>query len=269
MKKYIVKLLKKVCSVNKKDKHAKFINPPFLIDNVTFFDGVLEGLLAIKKPINIVQVGANDGLSFDPIHKFVTANNSMINILYIEPQVDVFDLLKDNHKSNPNAKFLNAAIGPAGHLTMYRLKRKYWGYYKRGAGLDSHCWATAVASSNYDHVLSRVKKYLKTKQKITDYDAVIEKLVVPSYDLAGALQNSGFKEQIDLLLIDTEGFDDHVIYASNIPRFLPPVICYEYVHIDIQRHNKLKKYLNDLGYKTVTWRRTDEVALLTKQHFCL
>lgn len=55
-------------------------------------------------------------------------------------------------------------------------------------------------------------------------------------------------DSIDVLQIDAEGFDDQVIYASDIEKFLPPVINFEYGNLPPQRAKELSKYLAAHGY---------------------
>jgi len=52
-----------------------------------FIDGVLSTLLVKSKPLlRIVQVGAFDGISGDPIHRFLVENKYTTEALLIEPQ---------------------------------------------------------------------------------------------------------------------------------------------------------------------------------------
>ncbi len=146
----LIKLYKKIfnkISCQKNDKYVKFKNPYTSNVSLNFLEGFLEGLV-LHKNINIVQVGAHDGDSFDPISKFCKKYNHKITIGYIEPQPDVFEMLKKNKNFLERAKFLNAAITEDGeNLIIYRLKKKYWKYYKMEKKMSEHCWPTAIASS--------------------------------------------------------------------------------------------------------------------------
>ena len=44
-----------------------------------------------------VQIGANDGINHDPLHEYVTKYN--LSGLVVEPQPDVFELLRKNYES--------------------------------------------------------------------------------------------------------------------------------------------------------------------------
>lgn len=55
-----------------------------------------------------IQIGANDGVSFDPIYKLVTKEK--VKGIAIEPVTDIFEKLKINYKKHQQVKLLNLAI---------------------------------------------------------------------------------------------------------------------------------------------------------------
>jgi len=66
-----------------------------------------------NKPLSVVQIGANDGVSGDPIHNLVK-NNSYWNVLFVEPVLPIFKILKENYGNDLRFKFENAAINSDG-----------------------------------------------------------------------------------------------------------------------------------------------------------
>ena len=50
-----------------------------------FFESLLHALLNKNENLNFVQIGANDGVSFDPIFQFVTENHKQIKGVVLEP----------------------------------------------------------------------------------------------------------------------------------------------------------------------------------------
>jgi hypothetical protein len=62
------------------------------------------------QPLRFIQIGASDGLRWDPFRRFIIGGNWQG--LLVEPLPDVFALLKQNyaHRVTQGLKFLNAAV---------------------------------------------------------------------------------------------------------------------------------------------------------------
>ncbi len=61
-----------------------------------------------SRPFYFVQVGAMDGINFDPIYDKATKNSW--HGLLIEPLKDIFEDLKHNYSAQIGLNFVNAAI---------------------------------------------------------------------------------------------------------------------------------------------------------------
>ncbi|WP_332912088.1 FkbM family methyltransferase [Algoriphagus boritolerans] len=77
--------------------------------------------LSKKGDFTVIQIGANDGISNDPIHKFIKRDNWKGVLL--EPQNFVFtEFTQKIYSKNTGITVLNAAIGPEdGTLPMYKI----------------------------------------------------------------------------------------------------------------------------------------------------
>lgn len=221
----------------------------------TFLDGALEALLAMtpSRPLSIVQVGANDGVTNDPLFRFVSVHPDTTSIVLIEPQPDVVEILGENYASHPHATMVNCAIGPESPLVLYRIKPEYQRHYKGIIG-------SGVTSVNRDHVLGKAERLLPKFRGKTPED-LIESCEVECCVLADVL-NRHEVSVVDVLQVDVEGFDDQVIYASNIGELLPRLINYETSLFAEQQHEVLGRYLDSLGYRRIQWSDEDECALL-------
>src|SRR6266481_6003650 len=85
--------------------------PPALLANpqsrLSFdLEFVIAHLMLQKKDLFFIQIGANDGVSNDPLYKFVI-EYGWAGIL-VEPLPQVFEVLRRNYADKPNLKFLNA-----------------------------------------------------------------------------------------------------------------------------------------------------------------
>lgn len=223
--------------------------------NSSFIYGLLEGLLSrAETKLNIIQVGANDGVTNDPLNQWVNNNLGLNNIMLIEPQVDVFESLKLNYAKHPSASFFNCAVGPTGHLKLYRIAKQFNQLYR---GIT----ASGITSFNRDYVLSKIKKNLDISDDANSED-FLEELNVEMLPLIKLIENQpNFSQGVDFLQIDTEGFDDVVIYNSNIDTLKPSAINFEFIHLDETKVKKLYQYLVRRKYKLIQWSSEDCCAV--------
>ena len=89
--------------------------------------------------------------------------------------------------------------------------------------------------------------------------------VNPLYDILKKhnLDCEHFKN-IDLLQIDTEGYDDEVIYNSNLEFFKPKYINFEYHNLSENKFKNLIKFLNQKSYECIKYKQDDCLAVLKK-----
>ena len=68
--------------------------------------------LCDKLSLNAIQVGSNDGISNDPLRKYIVNNHW--NAILIEPVLKYFDSLRLLYAGCENISVLNYAVSPAG-----------------------------------------------------------------------------------------------------------------------------------------------------------
>jgi FkbM family methyltransferase len=194
--------------------------------NLDVFRLGIEVLMARRgTAITFVQVGANDGKFVDPLRPYIDAY-PWRGIL-VEPQPDIFELLKQNYSSaSERLAFENVAIARSNTLTLYRAA---------GDGPNKQA-DRAVVSANPS----------VTKRQLID-NAALEPFDVPALTLDALLETHGF-ESIDLLQIDTEGFDWEVLKTLSLERFRPALIQLETGHLPRQVIGELVDHLNAHDY---------------------
>lgn len=197
--------------------------------------------LSKKDNFYVIQIGANDGITHDPIHKFVKRDNWKGVLL--EPQSYVHDnFLKQVYKKNTGIHTLNAALGKTeGHQTLYKI------------GFCNMRWATGLSSFNRENVekafsngfvhnqcrknqidLPPSSEWIKTeKVMVISPQAIMEKYSISA---------------IDLLQIDVEGFDYEVIKMFDIKKTQPKVIIFEHVHLSNEDIELSKQHLEQNNY---------------------
>lgn len=185
-----------------------------------------------------VQVGANDGVTEDPIYPYVSKYK--LKGIVIEPVPDVFALLKENYRGLP-VTCLNIAIGDP-LLTFYAPKRN------RLTGANAYK-NTRTASFNKDIV--------RRSLKVANADELIEAVPVEVRRFEEVMRDNGI-ERIDFLQIDCEGYDFEVLMQA-LKNHRPRVINFENEFLtDKEECNAM---LRSLGYKVFD-SEADTVAYL-------
>jgi len=206
---------------------------------------LLDHLSKLSHQITVIQIGANDGITNDPIHKFIKRDNW--NGILLEPQKGLLAALQKLYAKNQGIKIMNAALGSEdGFSNLYKV------------GFSNARWATGLATFNKALLENsiengHIKKYatLNNIKIPTDKNKQIikEKIQVISTD---SLLKSNAISHLDLLQIDAEGYDYELIklFLQNSFKIKPRVIIYEHCHLSEEDHEKCKRYLINNNYIT-------------------
>jgi FkbM family methyltransferase len=217
------------------------------VDELTSLEIALSVLLSTKRVITIAQVGANDGRLNDPIYSFAYKYPERTRLILIEPQAELIPYLESNYSFHNQASIYRGAVGTLGRRKLYSVGKAYWPYVRAEYAKDwpSYRAPTGVTSENRIHVENWIAKYVKGKPIAADS---IMQNEVDFSPLGVIIEKIGAPIFIDLLQIDAEGFDDEVIYNSDIGRLRPIVINFESENLSADRQSILLEYLNSCGY---------------------
>ncbi len=212
-------------------------------------EACMKDLLAAKGQINVVQIGANDGRTNDPIFRFVNKHKECVSVILIEPQKDLLPILRENYKAHPNAFFINGAIGDPGEAKLYSIDAKVWGELEVPYAKDWPIYRapTGVTSLSKEHVRTWLEMVAKNFSGPIDGMIVERRIQVQT--LEALLSESKINGDVDVLQIDTEGHDDIVLYNSLSDNISPPIINFEYVHLKDDRASRCLSWLEGRGYQ--------------------
>ncbi len=178
--------------------------------------------------------------------------------MLIEPQSDIISSLQKTYSEHPSAKFANIAISPIiGHINLYRIRTDLWRYYLGKI-------ASGITSESKSYVQNKARSRLQekiVKSELAQGNDLIESFEVDSMDLYSALKKYDVSKKVGWLQIDTEGYDDIVIYNSDIENTKPDVISYEVNKLTTESYDKLGIYLDRLGYLRLPFSVRDECAV--------
>lgn len=222
----------------------------------SFFEGVLHGLLAREalRPLTIVQIGANDGVTNDPLHDALHRFQS-VRALLIEPQPGPSEeLLRYYHGDDRIVVETCAISAEEDTISLFTVPSKYRDEFAGFEGRNH----SGVASQNRDHVADEIAKRLRvSRRKAVD---MVEELVVPAKRIEDVLRLHGF-EYPDVVQVDVEGLDDCIVMAFDLDNHRPAVINYEIKHLPLDRYERLASSLDSAGYRRVPY-LGDECAVL-------
>lgn len=178
-----------------------------------------------------LQIGANNGKRFDPIYKYVIKYNWQG--IAVEPIKEYFDELRATYERHPSVSCCNKAIfEKAGLVQMYKVKPE---------AARQEEWKKGIASLDSSHHL----------RSNTPKEDIISETVegITFLDLL-KLNNV---QKIDLLAIDTEGYDYKILKMASEINCKPKIILFEHGLRDaIMTSSELSEIIDEwvkIGYK--------------------
>ena len=183
-----------------------------------------------QKNVFFIQIGAHDGRSNDWVYPF--AREMGWAGLLVEPVPYLFDRLVDNYRGAPGIAFENAALDEHnGRKCFYRLRE-----------------TTDPLPSWYDKIGSLdLATLLKHRSLIPDIKSYILQDDVECLTFETLIERHRVKH-IDLILIDTEGYDLKVLKMIDFRRFRPKLIIYEQELLSPEDKAAAHSLLRSYGY---------------------
>lgn len=187
---------------------------------------------AIHPDATFLQVGANDGKARDPLRVQI-ARRRWRGVM-VEPVPYVFDRLTARYGSHPRIRLAQVAIADqVGTLPFYHLRQaapgeKVWKYYH------------ALGSFRRDVVL-------KHETLIPDIASRIVETPVACATIDGVWGRSGLGE-LDLLFIDTEGYDFEILRTVDFSALRPRLLVYEHIHLSPEDRRAAQELITAKGY---------------------
>ncbi len=214
------------------------------------FESFLYRYLEVYEKFSFIQIGANDGVMNDPIYKFNMDNKSKVSGFVLEPLPDVYQKLVKNYESCSDIKPFNLAIHETeSEMILHRVKPAYASKIPEFAG--------GIASFDKSH-------WQKT-DLIPDSD-YMEEVSVKCTSFTNFISENSINE-IDLLLIDTEGYDYDILMSIDFSMIKPKIVRFEHgLRNNVMtedKFNKVCKHLNSFGYQLIA-ESYDATAYLLK-----
>lgn len=231
-----------------RDRFLEKIGLRKIISSEITRDNFLELYFSLKRPF-VLQIGANDGKTHDPLYKYIS--KYQLSGLLVEPQPDVFEALKDNYKENKNLKFANVAIGDRdGYIPFYRIKPELvlpGKEYKASSG--SSFFREQIVGNVINRLPPKSTNILKhISDDPNDY---IQETQVPVKTLDSLLREFAV-EKIDFILTDCQGADYSIIKQLDFQKFSPDIINIEHSLLSLEELDSVGKFFRGNGYHSFT-----------------
>lgn len=219
----------------------------------------------------LMQIGANVGaVRNDPLYKILREPHmNSWKKYFIEPIPPLYEKLVENYKDIVNSSFINAGIQSMAQARsnhgMAQQSTIMYCYDWEGLAGQVPPWFSQICSMSKDRLYHPydVRKNLDTLPgNLTDY---IVEYTITERTVLSLLQESHVNE-IDLLIIDTEGMDD--IIVSDImteTEIMPLLIVYEDVLLSQERKRKIETLLKNKGYSVFASKGQDTIALHSRK----
>lgn len=185
----------------------------------------------IKNPTaTVVQIGSNDGCFGDPIRNVILKRKNW-KALFVEPVPYLYKRLCENYGDNKRFRFINAAVNEGVAADFYWVNPSANLHIK-----NLPPWYDQLGSFDREHILKHLNGVL---------EPYIEKTIIRGITLS-ELFSTGNIKKIDLLHIDTEGYDWKILSQLNLERYTPTMIIYEHNHLTDAEKIRSIEHLNDV-----------------------
>lgn len=181
-----------------------------------------------------VQIGSNDGKKHDPI--YASLMKYKWTGVMVEPVKYVFERLRANYESFVRIRLENVAVAKtAGSMPFYHLAK--------ASAADREKlppWYDELGSFNKNVVLKHV-------EQIPDLEERLICTQVPCVTFSELCIRNGI-EAVDLIHMDTEGYDYEIIKSIDFASARPILLIYEHKHLNDVDRLECKQKLQNLGY---------------------
>lgn len=189
---------------------------------------ILNKNYPVNSSFSFLQVGANDGVSFDFLFDFVVQRQ--IKGVVIEPIKDYYEELCQNYKPYPNVIKVHCAVHKdKSNILVYKVANSKFELYPD--------WVKGIASFD----ITNITKFDFIKEEHIEAEQVLAK------PLMQIVEESKI-EAIDYFQIDTEGYDFEVIQMLDFKKLKPKLIKAEYVNLSAIEKEMMTKLLHTHGY---------------------
>jgi len=233
--------------LNRSNQIKTFVGEiPFLGDFAVWLNNRLRGTLDTKPSYwisrviaspdaQLVQIGSNDGRGGDPLNRLLKTRRKW-KALFVEPVPHLFSRLRANYGTDRRFAFENAAINDGSKSTFYWVDEA-----AKIALPDLPDWYDQLGSFDRNHIT----------RHIPELSRFILSEEINGLTLASLLRKHQIR-QIEVLHIDTEGYDYKILSQLDLKTIRPAIILYEHLHLSPEEKAGAINFLKN-DYELFQW----------------
>jgi FkbM family methyltransferase len=184
-----------------------------------------------------VEIGSNDGEQHDHLRPFILARDW--TGVMVEPVPYVFERLRRNYAGLERVALENAAIADRdGTLPFYHLvdadpetRRTLPSWYD---GIGS--FSREAVLSHAEHIPDVANRLVEAEVRALTFESLCAKHGIG---------------RVDLLVIDTEGYDWEIVRTLDLARWRPKLLVYEHYHLGPDARAACASHLREHGFATM------------------
>ena len=193
----------------------------------------------------VLQIGSNDGLTGDPLHRLIRKNSSW-RAVFVEPIDKLFTRLKRNYGNDPRFTFINAAVASkCGQIELHYIDTEQL----TRQGEQWPAWLDQIATTNVTSL---------RECEGGRYKSLIRSTSVECVDGAKLVEISRIN-RVDILHIDAEGQDFAILQTVFAAGVRPKIVLIEHVCLGPETAKKMHQFLT----------ATHRVRNIGNDFFCL
>jgi FkbM family methyltransferase len=198
---------------------------------------VVEAFASAYPSAFFIEIGANDGEQHDHLRPAILAHPW--RGIMVEPVPHVFERLRRNYGSMDRITLERAAIADRdGTIAFFHLREA--AEHER-SGLPD--WYDAIGSFSRESLLAH-------RRVIPDIESWLVETRVPALTFESLCRKHDVST-IDLLLVDTEGYDREVIRRVDFEARRPRLVVYEHYHLPPAERVDCRSHMRSLGYEVL------------------
>lgn len=170
----------------------------------------------VKDDAFVVQIGSNDGKSNDVLNNLILRKKRW-RVVFVEPVPYLFHQLKNAYPKSNRFIFENVAINAGKTMPFYWVDES-----AQKCLPDLPGWFSQLGSFNRQHITKHLGDQIDPFIVTTE----IEGISLDTLFTRNAIQ------KIDVLQIDTEGYDWEILSQLNLKNIAPVLIIFEHFHLD-------------------------------------
>jgi FkbM family methyltransferase len=183
---------------------------------------------------SFVEIGSNDGSQHDHLRAYIL-DREWTGVM-VEPVPYVFERLRRNYEGIDRVALENVAIGERdGELPFH--------YLEDASEVERRVlpgWYDGIGSFSREAVLSHARH-------IPDLERRLVSRPVPTLTFESLCERHGIG-RLDLLLVDTEGYDWQILQQLDLARRRPQLLVYEHYHLGPAEQEECAEHLRAHGY---------------------